>query len=496
MFRNYFKTAWRNLVKNRFYTLLNIGGLAVGLAVGIMILLWVQDEYSFDAFHRNKKNIYKVENMVGTGSSRQLWTETVAPIGTMAKSRIPGVEEVARTSYNGYYALFKYNNKLFNEKNNYFTDPSFFTVFDFKIIQGNAANPFPDKHSIVITERTATKYFDTENPIGKIITAERGEQFTVTGIVKDIPKNSDFSGDIFFSMNLMADKVFTGNRSSKNLDNDFSYYDFNTYLLLKPGMKLDALTGQMRQLHLSMSAEDTDVDYVLMPLEKTHLYRADGSDAGIGTVRIFIVIAVLILAIACVNYVNLSTARAMIRAKEVSLRKIIGAARWQLFMQFIVETALLFVGATFIALMLVSLLTPMFNSVSGKELVVNYTGWNVWKVIGITITGTLIISSIYPALLLSSFKPLKALKGKLSARLSDAMFRKVLVVVQFSFSVILITGTIIVGNQLNYMRARQLSYDKDHVLSMNMINMTGHIESGESGADAATWRGGCYLGQH
>jgi putative ABC transport system permease protein len=163
MFKNYFKTAWRNLMKNKFYSFINIAGLALGLALGLLILLWVQDEFSFDSFHKNAPDIYRLENMVATGSNRQLWTATAAPIGYLAKKEIPGVKDFARISYNGYYGLFRYGDKVFNEQQKFFTDPSFFSLFDFKIITGDAFDPFPDDNSIVITESTAKRYFGDDN---------------------------------------------------------------------------------------------------------------------------------------------------------------------------------------------------------------------------------------------------------------------------------------------------------------------------------------------
>jgi putative ABC transport system permease protein len=208
-----------------------------------------------------------------------------------------------------------------------------------------------------------------------------------------------------------------------------------------------------------------------------HLYRADGSDGGFSTIRMFIIIAILILVIACINYVNLSTARSMLRAKEVSLRKIVGAAKFQLFLQFIIETALLFLFATILALVVIYLLLPFFNKISGKELVLNFADFNLWKIILFTTSGTLLISSIYPALLLSSFEPLKALKGKIAVRINDVVFRKVLVVIQFTFSIVLIAGTIIIGNQLSFIRSKQLGYDKDHVLSCNLMEMGKHYDA-------------------
>jgi putative ABC transport system permease protein len=481
MLRNYFKTAWRNLLKNKFYSFINIAGLTIGLTVGLLILLWVQDEFSYDRFHKNAANIYKLENMVGTGSSRQLWTGTASAIGVLAKKNIPVVKDEVRISYNGYYGLFKYQDKTFTEPNTFFTDPSLFSVFDFKVIKGNAANPFPEYNSIVLTESTAKKYFGNEDPIGKVISADDKQSLMVSAVVKDFPKNSSIGGDMFFSMGLLEKNMYTGNTEGRSLSNDFMQYSYSTYLLLAPGTSLNNLSVKLRQLHLSVKSDDTDIGYVFLPLDKVHLYRSDGSDGGLSTVRMFMIIAILILVIACINYVNLSTARSMLRAKEVSLRKIVGAARAQLFMQFITETTLLFVFAIAISLALVYFLMPAFNQVSGKELILNFADYHIWEVVSVTILGTLIISSIYPAILLSSFEPLKALKGKISSTISDAVFRKVLVVVQFTFSVMLITGTIIIGQQLSYVRSMQLGYDKDHVLSFNMININSHFDAVRAG---------------
>jgi len=477
MFRNYFKIAWRNLSKNRFYTLINVGGLSVGLTIGILLLLWIQDEFRYDSFHKNFSHIYKLENMVGTGTSRQLWAVTTAPIGVLAKKQIPGVEEVARITYNSFYGLFKYGDKVFNEQQNHFTDPSFFSMFDFDIINGDKNNPFPDHHSIVITRSTAEKYFGNANPIGKIIVADDSVNFKVTGIINDFPKNSSIRGNMFFPMSLLAQKRYAGNTEGRNIDNDFIQFDYDTYFLLKPGFSFDGFAKKLRDIHLRIKPDDTDIGYVWLPLKKMHLYHSDGSDGGIGIIRIFIIVAILILAIACINYINLSTARSMLRAKEVSLRKIVGAARWQLFVQFIAETMLLFLFAVVLALSMVYLLTPLFNQVSSKNITVDFLDYRIWKVILLTILSTLVVSSIYPAVLLSSFHPIKVLKGKISAGISSVAFRKVLVVVQFAFSVILVTGTIVIGNQLKYMRSKQLGYDKENVLSLWTINMSSHFDA-------------------
>jgi len=474
MFSNYLKTAWRNLLKKKFYSVINLGGLAAGLAVGIIILLWVQEEFSFDRFHAKEKQIFKLENIVGTGTSRQLWTETASPIGVLAKKEIPGVEDVVRICHNGFYSLYRYKDKVFVEEMPFFTDPSFFSVFDFTLIKGMTRNPFPDEHSIVLTESTAKRYFGDEDPIGKVISADNKINFTVRGIIRDFPKNSSIRADMLFPMTLLQMNRYAGNKEGLNLENDFIQFNYATFLLLRPGISMKDLPVTLRNIHLRVKSDDTDVAYVLLPLGRMHLFRSDGSEGGFATVRMFIVIANLILVIACINYVNLSTARSMLRAKEVSLRKIVGAPRIQLFMQFMIETTLLFFFASVLALVLAYFLIPLFNSLSGKELILNLYDYHIWEVILATIVGTLLVSSIYPALLLSSFEPLKAMKGKLSARVGDALFRKVLVVIQFTFSMILITGTLVIGRQLSYIRSRELGYDKDHVLICSMIAMSNH----------------------
>lgn len=468
MLRNYIKTAWRNLIRNRFYSLINISGLTIGLTIGILILLWVQDEMSFDGFHKESANIYRLENLVATGASKQIWQSTVSPIGMMGKKELPQIKESVRLCYGQFFSLFTYQEKVFKEEKTVFADASLFTMFDFTLIKGNPAKPFANPNSIVITETTAKKYFDKEDPIGKVLVAEDKTPLTVSGVVKDFPENSSIRPNLIMTMELFNQKLYSGKQDGLSIDNDFHQFNYHTYFQIQPGTDIKVLADKLRNIHLRNKPDDTDLTYLLQPLPDMHLYQADGSNGGIETVRMFLIIALLILVIACINYVNLSTARAMLRAKEISLRKIIGAARSQLFFQFIIETALLFLLATGLALGLIYVLIPFFNQLSGKQLVFDLFSYHIWKVILLTITGTLIASSIYPALLLSSFEPLKALKGKISSRLSDGLFRKILVVGQFMFSVALIVGTFIISDQLSYIRSKALGYDKEHVFAIHM----------------------------
>src|SRR5579862_1171523 len=474
MIRNYLKTAWRNLVKNRFYSVINIAGLAIGLAIGILILLWVQDELSYDTFHKNVQNIYRLDIEGGTGATKQIFNFGVAPIALMAKQELPEVTDEVRLTGDVDFSMFKFQDKVFANERVIFSDPTFFSMFDFPLIEGTASKPFPNDNSVVITKTTAKKFFGDADPLGKVIIADDKEYFTVSGVIDDIPKNSELQIDLVLPLSFHAKARLA---QGIDMNNDFNTLDYAAFLSLKPGTSISALEAKILKIHLKHSPGDTDASYLLYPLSKMHLYNADLSDKGIGTIRIFIVIALLILVIACINYVNLSTARSMLRSKEISMRKIVGAARTQLFMQFIVETAVLFIIAAILAIGLASLLMPLFNTISGKQMTLSLTDYHIWLVVLYAIVGTLVASSIYPALLLSSFEPLKALKGKISASIGDAMFRKILVVTQFSFSILLIIGTLVITSQLKYIQSRDLGYDKANVLSFWMRDMSPHYDA-------------------
>ncbi|HLO81452.1 MAG TPA: ABC transporter permease [Chitinophagaceae bacterium] len=473
MFKNYYQTALRNLLKNKFYSGINIAGLTLGLTVGILILLWVQDELGFDGFYKKAKDIYRVELWGGTGNNRQIFTVGVAPIGQLSKEQLPEVQDFVRLMGNYDYSLYKYKDKVFGDENVMYADPSLFTMFDLKLVKGNNAKPFSDDNSVVITQRTAEKFFGDQDPIGKVIIGDDKINLTVSGVIPDMPQNSS----IQFDMVMPISFHFKEQLAQKNdMSNNFNFFSYITFLQIKPGSDLKKLAKQITGIHLNHSPKDTDADYLLLPLTKMHLYNADLSDKGIGTVRIFIAIAILILVIACINYVNLSTARAMLRAKEISIRKVIGAAKTQLFMQFIVETALLFVVAAVLALGMIYILMPVFNRISGKQMSLDPGDYHLWVVLLTAITGTLAASSIYPALLLSSFEPLKALKGRISAGVGDVLFRKILVVTQFSFAIILIIGTIVITRQLNFIRSTGVGYDKTHVVTFWMRDMDKHYD--------------------
>jgi putative ABC transport system permease protein len=434
----------------------------------------VQDELSFDNFHKQGANIYKLEHYGGTGANKQIYAIDVAPIGPLAKSQMPEVADQVRIRGVYEYSLYKYKDKVFANENVVYTDPSFFFIFDFHLISGDPAKPFTDNNSVVITKSTAEKFFGDENPIGKVIRADDKTDFAVSGVIADFPHNSSINYDMIVPMNFYVQSMLANHQ---DVNSDFGYLDYETYLQLKPGSSPKILADKLWQVHKQHNPGRSSGEYLLLPISKMHLYNADLSDRGMSTVRIFIVIALLILLIACINYVNLSTARSMLRSKEISMRKIIGAGKWQLFAQFIVETALLFVFAVILALVLVYLLMPAFNQLAGKQLQLNLGDYHLWFILLVTIICTLAASSIYPAILLSSFEPLATLKGKVQAGIGNVFFRKILVVTQFAFSISLIIGTIIISRQLDYMRSKNLGYDKTDVITMWMRNMGPHYDA-------------------
>lgn len=474
MFRNYFKTAWRNLLKNKFYSVINITGLAIGLAVGIMILLWVQDETSFDSFHTNRSRIYKVNSHMGNASG-QVWGVAPAPLSVFATESVPEVAASVRVNriWENLILTTK-NNKLY-DNTAAFADSTFFRVFSFPLIQGNPDKPFTALNSAVLSASMAKKVFGTEKAQGKTLEINK-EPVVVSAVMEDFPGNSVMQYNILLPMALYA-KQFTeygGNGNWKTIDVDLGSYNYDVYMLLQPGAGNHTVAKKLTDIFWQHKTGDDPQGshFILQPLTSLHLEKPDGNKNAQQTVRIFLFVAALILIIACINYVNLSTARSMQRAKEVSMRKIAGAARQQLFAQFIIESAVLFLFATLLAFGIIYLLLPLYNNLSGKNLRFNLLSANVWLVTGGAILGTLLLSGIYPALLLSSFRPLQALKGKLTAGIATASFRKTLVVTQFVFSTGLIISTVVIASQLHYMRSKNLGFNKDQVFTFGLDNKT------------------------
>src|SRR5690625_1840057 len=411
MFKNYFKTAWRNLRVNKFYSLLNICGLAVGLATGIMLLLWVQNELSYDKFHKDYRDIYNVSAHFQSGDKKVTWTNIPGPLAVFAQS-MPQVKSLVRINESwGQVLANDDRSKVLDGFHTAYVDSTFLSIFDFNLLKGNSSDLFPNINSVVLTQATARKFFDHEPAMGKSIMFY-GKHFTVTGILQDFPENSSLQYDALFPMGFYAQQ-FTeggGNGKWKTIDADLGNYSYTTYVKLQRNADPAKVGSLFSSLYRKARNGNSETQFKLEPLSDIHLIGADGNVSALRMVQIFMLLAVLLLTIAAINYVNLSTARSMLRAKEVSIRIITGATKSQLFFQFIAETLLLFCMALVLAVVLISLLMPLYNTISGKVLHFSLVNIRILKIIGYAVLGTLLAASIYPALLLSSFRPVQALK--------------------------------------------------------------------------------------
>jgi ABC-type antimicrobial peptide transport system permease subunit len=475
MFKNYFKTAWRSLRNNAMYSFINIAGLASSLAISILLLLWVTDELSYDRFNLNAENIYKLAPKF---DEQNVWYMTPAPIAVYAKKEVPEVQDACRITQNGNVSTFEYNGRKFIQSNNCSADASLFSMFTFPFIEGNPRQPFTGAHSIVLSETTAKTIFGNEDPMGKVLKADDKKLYRVTGVIKDMPANSYIHYNIVFNFQQLEEEYDTSN-NFKTLNTNWDQYNYETFVMLKPNTNPISVAQKLSAIHrhnYNIQANQ-HLTYLLAPLTKLHLYTLDGKEQGMMVVQVFFIIAIIVLLIACINYVNLITARAIKRSKEISMRKIIGAGKTELFMQFLSESLLTFFIALVLATGIIYFVMPLYNSISGKNIVFKPWSLNVLVVYGITLLATLLLAGIYPAITLSSFKPLEAMKGKISGIGSKGNFRRVLVVVQFSFSIILITSTIIIGKQLKYIRETNLGYDKQNVFSFSMHNISDHYDA-------------------
>ena len=475
MFSNYLMTALRSLRNNKTYSFINITGLALSLAVSILLLLWVNDELSYDRFNVHAANIYKLSPKF---DDQNIWYMTPAPIAVYAKKEVPEVEDACRITGNGRVSLLEYNGKKITERNNCLADASFFSMFTYPLVEGNPQHPFTDAHSVVLSETTAKTFFGDQDPMGKVLKGDDKKLYTVTGVMKDMPANSYFRYNIVFNFQQLEQEYDTTS-SFKTLNTNWDKYSFESFVLLKPNASPALAAEKMGALHRRNYdiPANQHLTYLLNPLTKLHLYALDGKEQGMMVVRVFFIVAAIVLLIACINYVNLITARAMKRSKEISLRKIVGAGKPELFMQFLSESLLTIVIALVLATGIIYLVMPLYNDLSGKDIVFKPWSANVLTVYGLTMLATLLLAGIYPAMTLSAFKPLEAMKGKLSGIGSKGNFRKVLVVVQFGFSILLITSTLIIGKQLKYIREKNLGYDKENVFSFWMRDINSHYDA-------------------
>ncbi|SEL53656.1 ABC transporter permease [Parapedobacter koreensis] len=466
---NRLKTVLRSLTKKKFYTVVNILGLSISLATSILIILWVQDEGSFDKFHPDYEQLYTVNSHLNPETNGSIWTSSPGPIARFAQNA-PQVELATRVSQDNYSTVVNdaLKRPVTGIKISY-VDSNFFDMFNFPLLEGSLVHFQTNPTNALITESTAEKLFSSQQAIGK--TFRYGEDlFAVVGILKDVPANSSIQFDVVAPLGYHAQRFtkWGGNGQWKTIDEDLGNYSFQTYIKAQPNNDPLAIGKSITASYTEARNGENSTAFMLAPLEIVHLIAADGNKAGLWMVQIFGAIAALLLIIGAVNYVNLSTARAIDRAKEVSIRKVIGASRSALFMQFVLETVVVFVLSLLIALGLIFLLAPGYSEIAQKSLHYSLSNGALWKYIGAAVFVTLCLSSIYPALQLSAFNPVESLKGKTTRRISSNTLRKVLVVFQFTIAVTLMVCTLVIRNQLEFIRQINLGYDKDHVLTLGL----------------------------
>jgi putative ABC transport system permease protein len=468
MFKNFFKIAGRNLLRNKGFSFINVSGLAIGMAAAILILLWIQNEVSFDQFHEKKDRIYEAWNKAQFSGKLQCWNTTPKVLARTMEKDIPEVERAVRVNWSSNF-LFSVGDKRLTASGN-IVDTGFLQMFSFPLLKGNAATALNNGSSIVLTETMAKKIFGDEDPMGKVIKIDNKDNFTVTGILKDLPGNTRFKLEYLIPWDYLI----------KNNDNDSNWENNSTrtYALLKENASVASANAKIKGLKIKYDkGEDPKWEMFLYPISRWRLYSnfKNGKEDGglIEFVRLFGIIAVFILLIACINFMNLSTARSEKRAKEVGIRKVVGAHRKSLISQFIGESILLSLIAGVFAIIIVLISLPAFGRLTDKKLSIDFSDISFWiKALEfVLLTG--IIAGSYPAFFMSSFNPAKVLKGTYKAAHALITPRKLLVVLQFTFAIILIICTSIVKQQIDHARNRESGYSRDKLV-YHML--TGDLE--------------------
>jgi putative ABC transport system permease protein len=457
MLKNYFKIAWRNILRSKGYALINIGGLGIGMASAILILLWIQNEVSMDREHPKSDRIYRMYNRDTFSGEPWAWGTTPKIMGPTLQKDYPEVEQAVRINHANF--LFTVGDNKTNESGR-FVDPEFLDVLDFPTIAGDRSTALTDPYSMVVTKDFAKKLFGTEMAVGNSVRIDSADIFRVTAVLENIPNNTRFKSDFFLSWEYM-----------KKLGWDDEYWGNNsveTYVLLAENASHEAFNEKVRTISQSHTNGETTSEVFSYPLTQVHLYgKSENGKLVAGrvvTVRMFGFIAAFILVIACINFMNLSTARSERRAKEVGLRKAVGAARSSLILQFIAESTLIALISGLFGLLIVQLVLPSFNTLVGKQLYLPFASVVFWmEFIGFIILTGLLAGS-YPAFFLSAFSPVKVLKGTFQSAASAVNPRKMLVVLQFSFAIVLIVSTIIIQRQINHAQNRELGYIKDNLI--------------------------------
>ena len=484
MIRNYFKIALRSLVKTKVFSIINITGLTVGITAFLLIALYIFDELTFDRFHKNASHIYRVvDNRISEVGKKTKIAGAGYQVSEKGKKDLPEIKDVARM------AVFGRINVMATENNNVFYEdftfgsPGFLTVFDFPLLQGDRNSALTLPHSVIVTEETARKLFGTTQVQGKTLQAGKDTLlYKITGVLKDFPVNSSTSFHLIFS-----ESSITSDNFKKFISNDWTSDNFSTFLLLNEKANSRATESKLNHLVAANYKSNTAEKSILMlqPLTDMHFYSGDieGYTSGKGSltyIYVFFIVGFFVLFIACINYMNLATARFTGRAKEIGIRKVAGASRENLVAQFLSEAYLVALLAIIFSIILAKLLLPAFNSFTGKQLMLGMeTDYRVWIGIILLVIVVSLLSGLYPALFQSGLRPLSLLKNKLKPGRWNISLRRSLVVFQFTLSIIMIIATVVVFLQMNYISNRDLGFKKDQLVVVD-------INSGKIRHDAET----------
>jgi len=446
----------RNLHRNGLYSLINIFGLAASMTACIFILLWVYDELTYEKIYSRSNDICLVIVNFENDGHDDFYLNSPTAVSFMAKESIPEVENAC--SVNMYYDLgyVEYENRKFFDKF-IMADSSFFRIFDNVFVEGSVTNAFLYPHSVVLTQSLAKRIFGDEPATGKILTGGYGDvgttdSYHVSGVVKDPPRNT-----------VMQYKAVFSSEDSKH-KNTWGSWNFQNFLLLRPGVDRAAVAKTIYALHLNRQPHDKIKSYRLQTLPDTHLYSLDGNEKGMASIRLFVLIVFILLTVSCVNYVNLVTARANKRNKEISVRKILGAKKGGLFFQLLYEVFLLFGAAFLLSLIFVALTTPFFNYMTGKEFHNILLHPVLWGICMMLFTFVMILAGIYPTIKLTSFRPMHVWHQPSTGKKSRISLQKILLIFQFTCTIGLLFSTIVMNSQLHYMLHKDLGYDKEQVL--------------------------------
>lgn len=472
MLYNYLKIAFRNITKHSVYSAINIAGLSVGLASSALIFLWVADELAYDKFHKNYDDLYQV--YMNQTFADGIATDRPVPLPLLeaAKAKVSQIKYAAIANWGEGSLLTRGETKI--NKNGLAVTEDFLHMFSFDVVKGNAATALTEPYSIVLTESTAKALFGDEDPLNKTVLVDNQREVKVSAVVKDVSTQSTLSFEYLFPFSYFEATQEWVRNSKKSWSN----HSFQMFVQLHPGATLQDANASIKDIVKDNNKEDASAELFLYPMSELHLYSQfeNGKPSGgiIDYVQLFSAIACFILIIACINFMNLATARSESRAREVGIRKSVGSRRQELIAQFLGESFLITLIAFLLAVVIVELALPLYNELVGKFLVIHYDNPWIWLMSFLIIAITGFVSGSYPALYLSSFQPAKVLKGKIHAGKQASIPRQVLVALQFGLSIFLIIGTIVIYQQIEHVKNRTVGYDKENLM---MIWTTAEIET-------------------